>query len=134
MNCLQPKNCTVTNVFHDNCTVNWQPPDDDGGTEITGYIIEVLSRKKAKRIFRGTEITGYIIYNMYVVIMKYLQSSAARSTNCNDGIFAIFWNIRSLSCDYEIFAIFCNLGAKRQRRKRLEPSCGSWCWRSEGKD
>ena len=48
MNCLQPKNCTVTNVFHDNCTVNWQPPDDDGGTEITGYIIEVLSRKKRK--------------------------------------------------------------------------------------
>merc|ERR1712013_70467 len=47
----EPKNCTVTNVFHDNCTVNWQPPDDDGGTEITGYIIEVLSRKKAKRIF-----------------------------------------------------------------------------------
>ena len=116
MNCLQPKNCTVTNVFHDNCTVNWQPPDDDGGTEITGYIIEVLSRKKAKRIFRGTEITGYIIYNIC----------------CYYEIFAIFCNIRS--CNDEIFAIFCNIGAKRQRRKRLEPSCGSWCGRSEGED
>ena len=38
---MQPKNCTVSNVFHDNCVVNWQPPDDDGGTEITGYIVEV---------------------------------------------------------------------------------------------
>ena len=31
----------MSNVFHDNCVVNWQPPDDDGGTEITGYIVEV---------------------------------------------------------------------------------------------
>ena len=30
----------VNNVFHDTCLVNWLPPDDDGGTEITHYIVE----------------------------------------------------------------------------------------------
>ena len=49
---LQPKNCTVSNVFHDNCVVNWQPPDDDGGTEITGYIVEVNNDNLYKDTFR----------------------------------------------------------------------------------
>ena len=30
-----PLTCKVTEVFHDNVLVNWSPPADDGGTEIT---------------------------------------------------------------------------------------------------
>ena len=38
-----PGTCTVNNVFHDNCMVNFAPPDDDGGTEIVKYIIEEMN-------------------------------------------------------------------------------------------
>ena len=37
-----PKTCTVSDVYHDNCIVHWTPPDDDGGTEITKYVVEAL--------------------------------------------------------------------------------------------
>ena len=36
----QPDSCTVSEVFHDNCVVNWRPPADNGGTDITHYIVE----------------------------------------------------------------------------------------------
>jgi len=39
-----PLTCKVTEVFHDNVLVNWSPPADDGGTEITRYLIEALDR------------------------------------------------------------------------------------------
>ena len=35
-----PESCHVNQVFKDNLMVNWRPPTDDGGTEITGYIVE----------------------------------------------------------------------------------------------
>ena len=92
------------------------------------------SQDKKMNIKSEKDIERHIIHNIccYYEIFAILYNIG--SSNCNDEIFAIFWNIRSLSCDYEIFAIFCNIGAKRQRRKWLEPSCGSWCGRSEGKD
>ena len=37
-----PETCKVTDVFYDNCVVNWTPPKDDGGTEIKKYIVEAL--------------------------------------------------------------------------------------------
>ena len=36
----EPSSCTVNQVFHDNCVVNWKEPSDDGGTEILKYIVE----------------------------------------------------------------------------------------------
>ena len=37
-----PQSCKVTDVFYDNCVVNWTPPKDDGGTEIKKYVVEAL--------------------------------------------------------------------------------------------
>ena len=37
-----PESCTVTDVYYDNCIVHWTPPTDDGGTEITKYVVEAL--------------------------------------------------------------------------------------------
>lgn len=37
-----PNSCTVTDVYYDNCIVHWTPPDDDGGTELTKYVVECL--------------------------------------------------------------------------------------------
>ena len=37
-----PQTCNVTDVFYDNCVVNWTPPKDDGGTEIKKYVVEAL--------------------------------------------------------------------------------------------
>ncbi|XP_023324296.1 twitchin isoform X2 [Eurytemora carolleeae] len=41
---LPPQFCKVSDVYHDNCKVAWKEPVDDGGTEITRYIIEALDR------------------------------------------------------------------------------------------
>ena len=38
----EPGGCTVNQVFHDNCVVNWKDPADDGGTEILHYVVEEL--------------------------------------------------------------------------------------------
>ena len=38
----EPSSCTVSDVFHDSCVVNWKAPEDDGGTEILHYIVEEL--------------------------------------------------------------------------------------------
>lgn len=37
-----PQRVNVTDVFQDNCIVNWAPPTDNGGTEIKKYIVEAL--------------------------------------------------------------------------------------------
>ena len=39
---FEPSKCTVNEVFHDSCVVNWKEPTDDGGTEIVNYIVEEL--------------------------------------------------------------------------------------------
>ena len=31
---------TVTEVYHDNALVSWQPPANDGGSPVTGYTLE----------------------------------------------------------------------------------------------
>ncbi|ESO03551.1 hypothetical protein HELRODRAFT_191869 [Helobdella robusta] len=35
-----PRDLNVSEVFADRCTLDWKPPADDGGAEVTGYIIE----------------------------------------------------------------------------------------------
>lgn len=39
-----PQMCKVSDVFHDSCKILWKEPLDDGGTEITRYVIEALNR------------------------------------------------------------------------------------------
>ncbi|PAV56317.1 hypothetical protein WR25_15732 isoform E [Diploscapter pachys] len=36
----KPKNMQFTDVDKDHCTVEWEPPEDDGKSPITGYIVE----------------------------------------------------------------------------------------------
>ena len=38
-----PGSCSVSQVFHDNCMVNFSPPDDDGGTDIVKYVVEEMN-------------------------------------------------------------------------------------------
>lgn len=34
---------TISEVYHDSATVNWQAPANDGGSPITGYTVERMS-------------------------------------------------------------------------------------------
>lgn len=39
-----PPQCPkVTEIFEDNCTLNWQEPKDDGGTPLLNYKIEMMN-------------------------------------------------------------------------------------------
>ena len=42
-----PRNITVTDVFYDNCIVHWKEPADDGGCDITSYIVESIDVTEA---------------------------------------------------------------------------------------
>ena len=35
-----PNAPTVSDIYHDNCLVAWQPPTEDGGSPVTGYHLE----------------------------------------------------------------------------------------------
>ena len=41
-----PQNLGVTNYTENSVSIKYEPPEDDGGTEVTGYVIE---RREAKR-------------------------------------------------------------------------------------
>ena len=38
-----PRNLSVREVFADRCTLEWKQPTDDGGAEITGNILNMIS-------------------------------------------------------------------------------------------
>ncbi|XP_014667689.1 PREDICTED: twitchin-like isoform X2 [Priapulus caudatus] len=44
----KPRNLQILDVQADNVTISWEPPVDDGGTDITGYIIEKNNIKEPK--------------------------------------------------------------------------------------
>ena len=64
----------MSNVFHDNCVVNWQPPDDDGGTEITGYIVEVNLDEDREML---------IMIRMIMLVKKSLLPTKVRQSKSN---------------------------------------------------
>lgn len=35
-----PRNLTVSDISPDSCVLEWEPPEDDGGSHITNYIVE----------------------------------------------------------------------------------------------
>uniref|UniRef100_A0A0N5D1Z0 non-specific serine/threonine protein kinase n=1 Tax=Thelazia callipaeda TaxID=103827 RepID=A0A0N5D1Z0_THECL len=35
-----PKNLTISDITPDSCVLDWEPPNDDGGSHITNYIVE----------------------------------------------------------------------------------------------
>lgn len=63
-----PKKLSVSEIAPDSCLLNWQPPDDDGGSPITNYVIEKCHVKpgleenweKVSSFVRGTsyQVTG----------------------------------------------------------------------------
>jgi len=49
----------LTDVFADHSTVNWKPPEDDGGSPITGYVIEKMD------MTRGTWVQMHDLHGDY---------------------------------------------------------------------
>lgn len=48
-----PMNVMVKEVWGTNALVEWQPPKDDGNSEVTGYLIQKADKKTMVRGQRG---------------------------------------------------------------------------------
>ena len=46
----------VSSVTSDSCQVRWQPPEDDGGTPISSYVIEI--RETTRSVWRRVGIVN----------------------------------------------------------------------------
>lgn len=53
-----PVNVTVKEVWGTNALVEWQPPKDDGNSEVTGYLIQKADKKTMVRDQRGLGLRG----------------------------------------------------------------------------
>lgn len=51
-------NVTVKEVWGTNALVEWQPPKDDGNSEVTGYLIQKADKKTMVRGQRGLGLSG----------------------------------------------------------------------------
>lgn len=54
----------VTDIQKDSVTLQWQPPEDDGGSPITGYLVEKRDAKKTK--YTIVERVGKVTNNIQV--------------------------------------------------------------------
>ena len=43
-----PRNLVVSNTTADSCNLTWDAPEDDGGSELTNYIVEKRDASKKK--------------------------------------------------------------------------------------
>lgn len=48
---LPPRNITVSDIKADSCYLTWDAPEDNGGSEITNYIVERRDASKKKSDF-----------------------------------------------------------------------------------
>ena len=53
-----PVDVTVKEVWGSNALVEWQPPKDDGNSEITGYFIQKADKKTMVRDQKGPGQSG----------------------------------------------------------------------------
>lgn len=52
----KPKNMDVASVDKDQCTLEWEPPDDDGKSPITSYVVE--RREKSEKDWKRLGIVN----------------------------------------------------------------------------
>lgn len=59
-----PLNVLVGNVTKFGCMVSWEPPESDGGSPLTGYIIELRDRTSVKwsavQVAKAEELSAVI--------------------------------------------------------------------------
>ena len=44
----------ISNITKDSVTLSWQPPSKDGGSPLTGYVVEQRDAKKTKWVKAGS--------------------------------------------------------------------------------
>lgn len=50
----------ISDVTKDGCKVAWRPPKDDGGSEITGYVVEKKDAETGKWVPVGETINPHL--------------------------------------------------------------------------
>lgn len=75
---LPPRNLTVSNIKAESCYLHWDAPLDDGGSELTNYIVEKMKVLKDETDLeegqespeaQWVEVTNSIIDRKYGVYM-----------------------------------------------------------------
>ncbi|KAL3982100.1 Fibronectin type III domain family protein [Acanthocheilonema viteae] len=62
-----PKNLMVSDITPDSCVLDWEPPDDDGGSHITNYILEQC-RINASSDDAWEKVSSFVHGTNYIVI------------------------------------------------------------------
>lgn len=62
-----PVSITITNIDASSITVRWTKPNDDGGRNVTGYLLETDSHIFVKTIDTYTVLTGLKRDSQYTV-------------------------------------------------------------------
>lgn len=68
---LPPRNVTVSNIKAESCYLHWDAPLDNGGSELTNYIVEKLEvLKEEESPPQWVEVTNSIIDRKYGVCIQ----------------------------------------------------------------
>lgn len=69
---LAPKNIKVDDITKESCRVSWNPPDDDGGSDIQHYTVEKKDMETGRWVPVDETINTYLYADKLIEMHQYL--------------------------------------------------------------
>ena len=69
-----PEAVTVTDVTSSQAKIHWTPPKDDGGSHVTGYVIEKRESSRLAWTIVASEVKSFFLSGFYATNLFFLDS------------------------------------------------------------